>query len=55
MDDKVKKLLQMAILTHNVIRFREVFAKKADKGFIRSPVQTKALKILMEEKIIWKT
>ena len=31
MDDKVKKLLQMAILTHKVIRFREVFAKKADK------------------------
>ena len=30
-DDKVKKLLQMAILTHKVIRFREVFAKKADK------------------------
>lgn len=31
MDDKVKKLLQMVILTHKVIRFREVFAKKADK------------------------
>ena len=31
MDDKVKKFLQMAILTHKVIRFREVFAKKADK------------------------
>lgn len=30
MDDKVKKFLQMAILTHKVIRFREVFAKKAD-------------------------
>ena len=30
-DDKVKKFLQMAILTHKVIRFREVFAKKADK------------------------
>ena len=29
MDDKVKKLLQMAILTHKVIRFREVFAKKS--------------------------
>jgi len=27
----VKKFLQMAILTHKVIRFREVFAKKADK------------------------
>lgn len=44
MDDKVKKLLQMAILTHKVIRFREIFAKKPiSKGFIRSPVQTKAL------------
>ena len=31
MDDKVKKFLQMAILTHKVIRFREVFAKKTDK------------------------
>lgn len=31
MDDKVKKFLQMAILTHKVIRFREAFAKKADK------------------------
>lgn len=31
MDDKVKKFLQMAILTHKVIRFRTVFAKKADK------------------------
>ena len=31
MDDKVKKFLQIAILTHKVVRFREVFTKKADK------------------------
>ena len=31
MDEKVKKFLRMAILTHKVIRFRKVFAKKACK------------------------
>ena len=30
-DDKVKKLLQMAVLTRKVIRFRGIFAKKAEK------------------------
>ena len=31
MDDKVKKFFLMAILTHKVIGFREIFAKKAEK------------------------
>ena len=30
-DDKGKKLLQMAVLTRKVIRFRDVFAKKSGK------------------------
>ena len=30
-DDKVKKLLQMAVLTRKVIIFRDVFAKKVEK------------------------
>lgn len=30
-NDNVKKLLQMAVLTRKAIRFRDVFAKKAEK------------------------
>ena len=30
-DNKGKKLLQMAVLTRKVIRFRDVFEKKAEK------------------------